>query len=133
MRPPAMRLPMLATGETRDEKPNGLDGGANASERGDRPHGPASPPLLGLYTTVTNGSNAERPYSAFSEGEKWFIVISSATAAIFSLVSPCMEPKGSADPCRPISSNIYVPAIPTLAHDFDRSNQDITLTVTVYL
>lgn len=40
---------------------------------------------------------------------------------------------GSAYLSRPISSNIYVPAIPTLAQDFGRSNQDITLTVTVYL
>ena len=33
----------------------------------------------------------------------------------------------------PISSNIYVPAIPTLASAFGRTAQDISLGVTVYL
>ena len=33
----------------------------------------------------------------------------------------------------PISSNIFVPAIPTLAQEFKRTEQDISLAVTVYL
>lgn len=34
---------------------------------------------------------------------------------------------------RPISSNIYVPAIPTLSSAFNVSPEKINLTVTVYL
>ena len=34
---------------------------------------------------------------------------------------------------RPISSNIYVPAIPTVADAFGVSSEDVNLTVTVYL
>lgn len=39
-----------------------------------------------LRRNVTNLSEADKPYSAFSEAEKWFIIVSSATAAIFSWV-----------------------------------------------
>lgn len=81
-------------------------------------------------------SDASKPYSAFSEIEKWFIIVASATAAIFSSVCslyPLSRTRVAHRDPRPISSNIYVPAIPTLAKDFDRSNQDITLTVTIYL
>ena len=33
----------------------------------------------------------------------------------------------------PISSNIYVPAIPEITLDFQRSTQDIYLTLTIYM
>ncbi|KAK4687614.1 hypothetical protein P7C73_g2490, partial [Tremellales sp. Uapishka_1] len=62
--------------------------------------------LADLEAVKTNTSS--RPYSSFSNGEKWFIV-------------------------SPISSNIYVPAIPLLAEKFDTTNEKINLTVTVYL
>ncbi|EIW69113.1 hypothetical protein TREMEDRAFT_31494 [Tremella mesenterica DSM 1558] len=62
-------------------------------------------------------SASTRPYSAFSRRTKILIVVLGAISAIFS----------------PISSNIYVPAIPVLAEKFGRSEQDLSLGVTVYL
>ncbi|ODN98058.1 hypothetical protein I350_07700 [Cryptococcus amylolentus CBS 6273] len=59
----------------------------------------------------------ERPYSAFSNSTKRLIVGIGALAAVFS----------------PISSNIFVPAIPTLAEAFGRSESDISQAVTIYL
>lgn len=82
----------------------------NRSENGD-PN--ARPPSI-------QGSRAPtslRPYSAFPQSTKWLIVALGGAAGIFS----------------PISSNIFVPAIPTLAQEFKRSEQDISLAVTVYL
>ncbi|ORX37291.1 major facilitator superfamily domain-containing protein [Kockovaella imperatae] len=70
-------------------------------------------PVTGVGRTPTS----QRPYSAFPQRTKWLIVILGGLAGIFS----------------PISSNIFVPAIPTLARDFNRSEQDITLGVTIYL
>ncbi|ODO09660.1 hypothetical protein I350_01873 [Cryptococcus amylolentus CBS 6273] len=57
------------------------------------------------------------PYSAFSQSTKYLIVGIGAIAAIFS----------------PISSNIFVPAIPTLASQFHRSESDISQALTIYL
>ncbi|OCF58020.1 hypothetical protein L486_04047 [Kwoniella mangroviensis CBS 10435] len=68
-----------------------------------------------IQTNFTTASN--KPYSVFTDGQKWFIVIFSALGAIFS----------------PISTNIYVPAIPTLAKAFNTTTEKINLTVTIYL
>ncbi|KAG8990670.1 hypothetical protein FRB94_013187 [Tulasnella sp. JGI-2019a] len=73
-------------------------------------------PLQPIHRTITSASSS-KPYSAFSTATKWLIVCLGGTAAIFS----------------PISSNIFVPAIPTLARDFNESNEKISLAVTVYL
>jgi hypothetical protein len=62
-------------------------------------------------------STDAKPYSAFPQSTKYLIVIISGLAGVFS----------------PISSNIFVPAIPTLAKEFGRSEQDISLAVTIYL
>ncbi|WVQ77779.1 hypothetical protein IAR50_007469 [Cryptococcus sp. DSM 104548] len=59
----------------------------------------------------------ESPYSAFSNSTKRLIVGIGALAAVFS----------------PISSNIFVPAIPTLAEALGRSESDISQAVTIYL
>ncbi|ODN97426.1 hypothetical protein L198_03990 [Cryptococcus wingfieldii CBS 7118] len=73
------------------------------------------PGLRPAQTNLTTTSN--KPYSAFSNGQKWFIVIFSALGAIFS----------------PISTIIYAPAIPTLVEAFHTTTEKINLTVTVYL
>ncbi|WWC68737.1 uncharacterized protein I206_102671 [Kwoniella pini CBS 10737] len=76
------------------------------------------PPFQDLQTTQTNlTTSSNKPYSVFTSGQKWFIVIFSALGAIFS----------------PISTNIYVPAIPTLARAFNTTTEKINLTVTIYL
>jgi multidrug resistance protein len=53
----------------------------------------------------------------YSGREKWFLVSMVAVAGLFS----------------PLPANIYFPAIPTLTTVFDRSVEDLNLTVTVYL
>ncbi|KAG8992036.1 hypothetical protein FRB94_012033 [Tulasnella sp. JGI-2019a] len=73
-------------------------------------------PLQPIHRTTTSASLG-RPYSSFSTATRWLIVCLGGIAAIFS----------------PISSNIFVPAIPTLARDFNESNEKISLAVTVYL
>ena len=87
-----------------------------SAEAGDAaPHQPPKTPFAPVVRATTSAST--RPYSAFSSSTKWLIVIIAGISAIFS----------------PISSNIYVPAIPTLANAFHRSEQDLSLGVTVYL
>lgn len=73
---------------------------------------PPPPPLQHMLST-----DPSKPYSAFSQSTKYLIVGISGLAGIFS----------------PISSNIFVPAIPTLAQEFNKSEQDISLAVTIYL
>jgi hypothetical protein len=60
---------------------------------------------------------AETTFSVFSSRQKWTIILLVSVAAIFG----------------PISSNIYVPALPEIVIDFKRSTQDINLTLTLYL
>ncbi|ORX36481.1 major facilitator superfamily domain-containing protein [Kockovaella imperatae] len=81
----------------------------------DRPA--AKTQLSPLNTSITRPTQSGSPYSIFSTREKWVIVGLSSLAGIFS----------------PIGSNIYVPAIPSLADAFHVSNEKINLTVTLYL
>jgi hypothetical protein len=62
-------------------------------------------------------TNQSPPYSAFSQRQKWTIVGLASLAAIFG----------------PLSSNIYVPAIPAVVHDFNTTTQKVDLTLTIYL
>ncbi|KAJ5716439.1 hypothetical protein N7493_008350 [Penicillium malachiteum] len=68
-------------------------------------------------STQTIAVNSDKPFSAFSSRHKWMIVGLASMAAIFA----------------PMSSNIYVPAIPVVSQDFNKSTQDIDLTLTIYL
>ncbi|KAI0413976.1 major facilitator superfamily domain-containing protein [Xylaria grammica] len=61
--------------------------------------------------------HAMEPYSIFDRRQKWFIVLIASTAATFS----------------GFASNIYFPALSTIAHDLDVSLELINLTVTSYL
>jgi hypothetical protein len=72
-------------------------------------------PVERTQTITTSASN--RPYSAFSTKTKWTIAILAGVAGLLS----------------PISSNIFVPSIPMLAREFNRSNEDISLAMTVSL
>lgn len=69
---------------------------------------------LSRCTTLTS---TKKPYSAFAPSTIWLIVVLGSVAALFS----------------PLSSNIFVPAIPTMAAAFDKTNQQIALAVSVYL
>ncbi|KAL3473161.1 major facilitator superfamily domain-containing protein [Aspergillus californicus] len=57
------------------------------------------------------------PYSIYTKTEKWILVTLVAAAGLFS----------------PLPANIYFPAIPTLTTVFNRSVEDMNLTVTIYL
>ncbi|KIK94767.1 hypothetical protein PAXRUDRAFT_827690 [Paxillus rubicundulus Ve08.2h10] len=59
----------------------------------------------------------EGDYSIYTLSEKWVIVSMASLAALFS----------------PLTANIYLPAIPTIATAFDKSIELINLTVTVYM
>ncbi|KAH7913087.1 major facilitator superfamily domain-containing protein [Hygrophoropsis aurantiaca] len=61
--------------------------------------------------------SVERPYSIYTRSEKWLIVAIASAAGVFS----------------PLTANIYLPAIPTMANAFHKSIELINLTVTVYL
>lgn len=53
--------------------------------------------------------------------------------SFFHLIAPRNVLNTAKRPVSPISSNIFVPAIPVIARAFNRSEQDITLAVTAYL
>jgi multidrug resistance protein len=64
-------------------------------------------------------TNAEAPqsYSAFTKGQKRFIVAMVTLASFFS----------------PLSGQIYYPVMPTLAHNYHLTNALINLTITTYM
>lgn len=66
-------------------------------------------------TTVPTGDT--RPYSAFTKRQKWSICALASLAAIFG----------------PISSNIFVPAIPQVGTSFGIATQRVDLALTIYL
>ncbi|KAL2811615.1 major facilitator superfamily domain-containing protein [Aspergillus granulosus] len=66
---------------------------------------------------VTAPTLASPPYSIYTTREKWILVTLVGCAGLFS----------------PLPANIYFPAIPTLTSAFNRSIEDINLTVTIYL
>ncbi|KAJ2958119.1 hypothetical protein NQZ79_g6227 [Umbelopsis isabellina] len=70
-------------------------------------------------TTITQprADALEPPYSIFDRRQKWFIVMMVSTAATFS----------------GFASNIYFPALPTIANDLGVSIELVNLTVTSYL
>jgi hypothetical protein len=57
------------------------------------------------------------PYSVFGSTEKKMIVLTASIASFFS----------------PLSSNIYLPALNTIARDLHVSNSQINLSITTYL
>lgn len=62
-------------------------------------------------------STSEVPYSVFTENQKRFVVFTASWAGFFS----------------PVSSQIYFPALNTLANDLHVSNSLINLTLTSYM
>ncbi|KAI1800214.1 MFS general substrate transporter [Daldinia bambusicola] len=75
--------------------------------------------MLYAVTSCTHGASPapEEPYSIFDKRQKALIVLVVSTAATFS----------------GFASNIYFPALPTIAHDLDISIELVNLTVTSYL
>lgn len=84
-----------------------------------KPTIPMSEQLHPSKTAVSTSPSmlVQRPYSSFSKSQKWMIVVISSLAGIFS----------------PISSSIFVPALPVLVQEFQRSTEELNLTMTLYL
>jgi hypothetical protein len=59
----------------------------------------------------------DKPYTIFTKKQKVAIIVAAAIASFFS----------------PMSANIYVPALNSVAADFHVSNTQINLTLTTYL
>lgn len=70
-----------------------------------------------LFSSRPSPNQPSLPYSIYTRGEKWILVGIVSMAGLFS----------------PLPANIYFPAIPTLATVFNRSTEDLNLTVTIYL
>jgi hypothetical protein len=60
---------------------------------------------------------AREPHSIYTQNQKRMMVIAAAVASTFS----------------PITGNIYLPALNSVAHDLKVSNSVVTLTVTFYM
>ncbi|KAG8896996.1 hypothetical protein FRB99_008526 [Tulasnella sp. 403] len=103
----------MATEEKTANPPGSLD-----TERGAPTTDVKSPTNAEKTPYVTPKSSPEDvPFSVFTQGEKWALVVVASAAGFFS----------------PMSANIYFPAIPLLAEDFHVSVSLMNLTVTVYL
>ncbi|KAK0466462.1 MFS general substrate transporter [Desarmillaria tabescens] len=79
--------------------------------------GMSRPALENQAVSLGAPQETEKPYSVYSTKEKWFIVALIAFAGLFS----------------PLTANIYLPAIPVLTVDFNKSTELINITVTVYM
>ena len=75
------------------------------------------PTIVGFELAGTNAAPQPTPYSAFSPHRKALIITLATIAAGFS----------------GFASNIYFPAIPTIAKALDSSVEAINLTVTSYM
>lgn len=107
-----------------------LDLDENDLSRTTTPVDPEAPTPERSETATT----VERKYSAFGEGKKWFIVTLAAVGA----TSSCVDQTGDGNrgwqaDSRPIGSNIFVPAIPTMSDVFGVSEAKINLTIAIYL
>ena len=70
-----------------------------------------------ILPKTDEGPKPRKPFSSFTKKQKWGIVVISSVAGLFS----------------PISSVILAPSLPVLAEQFQRSSEDINLTMTLYL
>jgi hypothetical protein len=70
-----------------------------------------------LQVAPTHGSRPEKDYSSFSPWQKRFIVFAATMGAFFS----------------PLTTQIYFPALTTIAKDLNVTNSKINLTITTYM
>jgi hypothetical protein len=77
--------------------------------------GPAT--TTDLQVAHTHGSRPEKDYSSFSLWQKRFIVFAATMGAFFS----------------PLTTQIYFPALTTIANDLNVTNSKINLTITTYM
>jgi hypothetical protein len=73
--------------------------------------------IIGQHDEAEKRPKSGKPFSSFTQNQKWGIVVMSSIAGLFS----------------PISSVILAPSLPILVEQFQRSSEDINLTMTLYL
>lgn len=80
---------------------------------------PESKPDTAAAAALAKSTTTEskRAYTAFSPGEKWFIVIMTSLASFFS----------------PLSGQIYFPVLPILTRTYNLSQSLINISITTYL
>jgi len=71
----------------------------------------------GVQQPTTTPIAASEPHSIYTKNQKRMMVVAAAVASTFS----------------PITGNIYLPALNSVAHDLKVSNSVVTLTVTFYM
>lgn len=72
---------------------------------------------IDLQVANTHGPRPEKDYSSFSLWQKRFIVLAATMGAFFS----------------PLTTQIYFPALTTIAKDLNVTNSKINLTITTYM
>jgi multidrug resistance protein len=119
-----------------DVESHGAPLAAEAGSAAPKPPAPEAAPLNGPLQSgrADTGLSSSKPYSAFRLRTKWMIVCIGGLTAVFSPIR-CVR---AFSPCpilfsHPSSSNIFVPAIPTLTAAFHTTEEHISLAVTVYL
>jgi hypothetical protein len=75
------------------------------------------PKTTDLQVAPTHGSRPEKNYSSFSPWQKRYIVFAATMGAFFS----------------PLTTQIYFPALTTIAKDLNVTNSKINLTITTYM
>jgi hypothetical protein len=86
--------------------------------KGECPSPPATNEVLQAEkSTQQNRTSGDEPYSVYNQTTKTFLIISVSFMAIIS----------------PLSSAVYLPAVPQIGHDLDVSPSLINLTITSYM
>jgi hypothetical protein len=85
------------------------------TDRSEKDQSDDSQPDNALKKTKTSAS--DKPYSVFTPWQKRFIILAASTGSFIS----------------PLTSNIYFPALPTIASDLHVSITQINLTITTYM
>jgi len=138
------RRPSAGTTAVAGDPGTNTETGSNHShsDQDHRGHGLEEDGLRLPPAVRTTTSASGKPYSSFSQGMKWMIVTLAGIAAVFSpirYVDLESDPHHNGEQASREgsvlipSSNIFVPAIPTLSREFDRGEEQISLAVTVYL
>jgi hypothetical protein len=103
---------------------------------------PSAAPVENLGKAVLSSSECNDepnvPYSIYNRKEKWFIVAMVAVAGFFRHVDNSQYNRSSSTLtghcCNsPLPANIYLPAIPKMAQEFNASIELLNQTVTAYL
>lgn len=101
--------------EKETSKPAGADSVQVDTDQSEKEQSDDSGPANPLKKTATSAS--DKPYSVFTLWQKRFIILASSVGTFIS----------------PLTSNIYFPALNTIASDLHVSISQINLTITTYM